>query len=187
MTSRRDRIFAWVGVVVAALSAIALSAAVVIQQIADRSSANQSAADAQAADQAAARCSSDSATETALPAPSVYKPSGTVTALKTTDLTIGSGAAAKQGDCLIVKYYGTLAANGKKFDENFTQTTGLAFILGEGQVIPGWDQGLAGMKVGGTRRLVIPASLAYGDQSPSADIPANSALVFVVKLLRIQQ
>jgi len=186
MTSRRDRIFAWVGVVVAGLSAVALSVAVVIQQVTDRTNAGQSAADTQAA-QAAAQCASDSQTETALSPPKAYKPSGAVTALQTTDLTIGSGAAAKQGDCLIVKYYGTLASDGKKFDENFTQPTGLAFTLGEGQVIPGWDQGLEGIKAGGTRRLVIPASLAYGDQSPSADIPANSALVFVVKLLRIQQ
>ena len=95
--------------------------------------------------------------------------------------------AAKVGDCLVVKYYGTLASNGTKFDEDFTDTTALAFTLGQGQVIPGWDQGLVGMKVGGTRRLAIPAAQAYGSQSPTAAIPANSDLVFVVKLLRIQK
>jgi FKBP-type peptidyl-prolyl cis-trans isomerase len=86
-----------------------------------------------------------------------------------------------------VKYYGTLASNGTKFDENFTDATAFAFKLGQGQVIEGWDKGMVGLKAGGTRRLVIPAAQAYGSQSPSAAIPANSDLVFVVKLLRIQK
>jgi FKBP-type peptidyl-prolyl cis-trans isomerase len=86
-----------------------------------------------------------------------------------------------------MKYYGTLATTGVKFDENYTEATAFAFTLGGGQVIEGWDKGLVGMKVGGTRRLVIPAAQAYGSQSPSAAIPANSDLVFEVKLLRIQK
>jgi FKBP-type peptidyl-prolyl cis-trans isomerase len=128
---------------------------------------------------------SDGQTEQALDAPDVYKPEGAVTDLQSTDLTQGSGAAAKSGDCLVVKYYGTLASDGTKFDENFTKTTGFAFTLGQGQVIAGWDQGVVGMKAGGTRRLVIPASLGYGANAQGS-IPANSDLVFVVKLLRIQ-
>jgi len=86
----------------------------------------------------------------------------------------------------VVKYYGTLAKDGKKFDENFTQPTAIQFTLGAGNVIPGWDEGLVGMKVGSVRRLAIPAAKAYGETSPSADIPANSDLVFVVKLLKIK-
>jgi len=85
-----------------------------------------------------------------------------------------------------MKYYGTLAADGTKFDENFTNATAFAFTLGQGQVIQGWDKGLVGMKAGGMRRLVIPAAQAYGDQAQGS-IPANSDLVFVVKLLRIQK
>jgi peptidylprolyl isomerase len=85
-----------------------------------------------------------------------------------------------------MKYYGTLATNGTKFDENFTDTTAFAFTLGQGQVIEGWDKGLVGMKAGGMRRLVIPAAEAYGSQAQGS-IPANSDLVFVVKLLRIQK
>ena len=118
-----------------------------------------------------------------LPTPEIYKPTGVVAKLIITDLVEGKGQAAKPGDCLNVKYYGTLAS-GKKFDDNFSDLVALQFPLGGGYVIPGWDQGLVGLKVGGTRRLVIPPSLAYGKKKVST-IPANSTLVFVVKLLKI--
>jgi peptidylprolyl isomerase len=121
-----------------------------------------------------------------LPVPDVYKAPGKVDQLQSTDLQVGTGQEAKAGDCLVMKYYGTLASTGDKFDENFTKPTAFKFKLGAGQVIQGWDQGLAGMKAGGTRRLVIPAAMAYGSQSPSAAIPANSDLVFVVKLEAIK-
>jgi peptidylprolyl isomerase len=122
-----------------------------------------------------------------LPLPEAYKPTGAVTQLQATDLQEGSGPAAKTGDCLIMKYYGTLASSGQMFDENYDKPEGFRFKLGQGQVIQGWDQGLVGIKAGGTRRLVIPAAMAYGSQSPSAAIPANSDLVFVVKLEKIKQ
>lgn len=127
----------------------------------------------------------DNNAEATSPAPEVYKPTGTITALQSTDLTVGTGPAAKAGDCLVVKYYGTLAKDGTKFDENYTSVQGFAFELGKGRVIPGWDQGLVGMQAGGERRLVIPATLGYGNQAVGT-IPANSDLVFTVKLLRIQ-
>ncbi|HVU59218.1 MAG TPA: FKBP-type peptidyl-prolyl cis-trans isomerase [Candidatus Saccharimonadales bacterium] len=184
MSTRRDRVFAWMGVVVAVASALALSGAVIIQQIISDHAA-RSTADASNASQTST-CTDNSQTEPTLAAPDSYKPAGAVTSLQRTDLTAGNGAAAKAGDCLVVKYYGTLASDGTMFDENFTKTTAFAFTLGAGQVIQGWDQGLVGLKVGGVRRLVIPAALGYGSQSPSAAIPANSDLVFVVKLLRIQ-
>lgn len=183
MASRGERIFAWVGVGVAVVSAVALTVAVVLQQVVANQNQSQNAANTNTLN---AQSCADNNTETALPAPDVYKPDGTVTALQTTDLVAGTGAAVKSGDCLVVKYYGTLASNGTMFDENFTKPTGFAFTVGQGQVIQGWDQGLIGMRAGGTRRLVIPAALAYGGQSPSSAIPANSDLVFVVKLLRIQ-
>jgi peptidylprolyl isomerase len=121
-----------------------------------------------------------------LPAPEVYKPEGKVSDLQSTDLQEGAGTAAKSGDCLVMKYYGTLASNGTKFDENFTTDQGFKFQLGGGQVIKGWDEGLVGIKPGGTRRLVIPANKAYGAQA-AGSIPANSDLVFVVKLESIKQ
>jgi len=133
-----------------------------------------------------------------LPAPEIFKPDGAVSQLSTTDLEAGSGAEAKAGSCITVKYYGTLAASGQSFDEDFTKPSALKLQLGVGQVIPGWDQGVVGMKAGGLRRLVIPFNLAYGPRgackSYKADqktcdvyaIPPNSDLIFVVKLLSIQ-
>jgi peptidylprolyl isomerase len=117
--------------------------------------------------------------------PKAYKPSGEVKTLQTTDLEPGNGQAVKAGDCLTVKYEGTLA-NGKEFDGNFDKPLALEFKVGQGQVIPGWDQGLIGMKVGGTRRLVVPPQLGYGSRSQSS-IPANSTLFFVVKVITIEQ
>lgn len=117
--------------------------------------------------------------------PETYKPAGDVTKLETTDLQEGSGKVVKPGDCLTVKYYGTLASDGTKFEEDFTVGDGIKFQVGVGQIIPGWDQGLVGMKTGGIRRLVIPSDLAYGSQA-QGPIPANSDLVFVVYLASIE-
>jgi peptidylprolyl isomerase len=184
MTSRRDRIFAWVGAIVAALSAVALSAAVVIEQIVT-GRANKQQTEQQ---NKLAACQQDTKAEPILPVPEIYKPATKITELEKVDLVPGTGAAVKPGDCLVVKYYGTLAATGEKFDENFTTSQGFEFVIGQNppRVIQGWDQGLRGMKVGGTRRLAIPSQLAYGNQN-SGSIPPNSDLVFIVKLLRIQQ
>jgi len=178
MARMRERVFAGFGAFLFLASACALTIFVIFQS-GSGDSANQTNNSQQQA------CA-DNQGEQALPAPDVYKPTEPVTSLQSTDLQAGSGPAAKAGDCLVVKYYGTLASNGTKFDEDFTDTTGFAFTLGQGQVIPGWDTGMVGMKVGGTRRLVIPAAQAYGDQAQGS-IPANSDLVFVVKLLRIQK
>lgn len=177
MARLRERVFAGFGALLFLGSACALTIYVIIQ-----SNSSSNASSNQTAQQACA----DTSTEAALTAPTSYVPASPVASLQVTDLSVGTGAAAKSGDCLIVKYYGTLASSGKEFDQDYTDTSGFAFTLGKGEVISGWDQGLVGMKVGGTRRLVIPAALAYGSQSPSAAIPANSDLVFVVKLLRIQ-
>lgn len=172
----RERVFAWVGILVVIVSALALSAAAIIQQIVSDRTASQ---------QPPALTCTDSNTEPTYAVPDAYIPSGPVTDLQSTDITVGTGATAKAGDCLVVKYYGTLASDGTKFDENYTTPNGFAFTLGQGQVIQGWDKGLVGMKVGGERRLVIPADQAYGDQA-SGSIPANSTLVFDVRLLHIQ-
>jgi FKBP-type peptidyl-prolyl cis-trans isomerase len=182
MAQMRERIFAGFGALLFLGSACALTVFVLLQP----SSSSDVASNAQKAAQSASQKCTDNKTEPTLPVPDIYKASGKVTALQKTDLTVGTGPAAKNGDCLVVKYYGTLASNGTKFDEDFTDTTALAFVLGSGQVITGWDQGVVGMKAGGVRRLVIPAAQAYGSQAVGS-IPANSDLVFVVKLLRIQK
>ncbi len=108
----------------------------------------------------------------------------TESGLKYKDLTEGEGATAKKGDAVEVHYTGKLASNGKQFDSSVGKKP-FAFTLGAGNVIKGWDEGVAGMKVGGKRKLVVPAKLAYGGRAKGTDIPPNSDLVFEVELLRI--
>lgn len=104
--------------------------------------------------------------------------------LQTIDITVGSGAEAKNGSKIQVHYNGTLE-NGTKFDSSYDRGLPFEFVLGSGSVIKGWDLGVLGMKVGGKRKLVIPADLAYGAQSPSPLIPANATLIFEVELLEV--
>ena len=105
--------------------------------------------------------------------------------LKITDVKIGKGAVAKEGKKVSVFYTGTLT-NGTKFDSTKDRNTPFSFVLGSGMVIAGWDQGVKGMKEGGTRKLVIPASLAYGSRSVGGVIPPNSTLLFEIELLKVE-
>lgn len=113
--------------------------------------------------------------------------SSAVTALKVTDTTVGTGAAVANGNTVSVNYTGWLydvaAPNfeGTQFDKS--GATPFSFVLGAGQVIAGFDQGLVGMKVGGTRTLIIPSALAYGTAGSGTTIPPDSALVFSVTLV----
>lgn len=112
-----------------------------------------------------------------------------ITQLQIKDVVVGTGAVAAAGDTVTVKYVGQLT-NGTVFDAsaNHKETAqGFTFPLGAGQVIKGWDQGVAGMKEGGKRVLLIPASLAYGERAVGNIIPANSALIFEVELLKVQK
>lgn len=112
-------------------------------------------------------------------------PTEPVTELMMRDDVVGTGSVAASGDSVTVQYVGMLT-DGTVFDASKNHgTTGFTFNLGAGQVIKGWDQGVAGMKEGGKRTLIIPASLAYGSQSPSPAIPANSTLVFEVELVKV--
>jgi FKBP-type peptidyl-prolyl cis-trans isomerase FkpA len=99
-------------------------------------------------------------------------------------LTPGTGAMAKAGDRVSVHYVGTLT-DGTKFDSSRDRDQPFQFTLGQGQVIKGWDEGVAGMKVGEKRKLTIPPPMAYGAQGRPPKIPANSTLVFEVELLSI--
>lgn len=108
-----------------------------------------------------------------------------ITQLMVKDEIVGTGAAAAAGDTITVNYVGALT-NGTVFDASAKHgSDGFTFTLGVGQVIKGWDQGIVGMKVGGKRMLAIPADLAYGSQAVGDVIPANSALIFEVELLKV--
>jgi FKBP-type peptidyl-prolyl cis-trans isomerase len=107
----------------------------------------------------------------------------TASGLQYRDEAAGSGPAAKAGDNVQVHYTGTLE-NGKKFDSSRDRGQPFEFPLGAGRVIRGWDEGVAGMQVGGKRKLVIPAELGYGSRA-MGPIPANSVLHFDVELLGI--
>ena len=102
-----------------------------------------------------------------------------------TDTILGSGAEAKAGDTVTVHYVGALP-DGTVFDASTNRGQPFSFQLGAGQVIRGWDEGVAGMKVGGKRRLVIPPDMAYGAQAVGGVIPANETLLFEVELLGVQ-
>ena len=101
------------------------------------------------------------------------------------DLRPGTGAEARAGNSVTVHYVGTLT-DGTKFDSSRDRGRGFAFKLGAGQVIKGWDQGVAGMKVGQLRKLTIPPELAYGARGFPPVIPPNSTLVFEVELLEVK-
>jgi FKBP-type peptidyl-prolyl cis-trans isomerase len=107
-----------------------------------------------------------------------------VTELKIEDLVVGTGTEAVAGEKLSMHYIGTLL-DGAKFDSSRDRGTPFEFTLGVGQVIKGWDQGVAGMKVGGKRKLTIPSTLAYGAGAVGS-IPPNSTLVFEVELLAVK-
>ena len=101
------------------------------------------------------------------------------------DETIGKGALPKTGDTVTVHYVGTLE-NGKKFDSSIDRGQPFSFQIGVGQVIKGWDEGVATMHVGGRRKLIIPASLAYGATGAGGVIPPNATLLFDVQLLGLK-
>jgi peptidylprolyl isomerase len=119
--------------------------------------------------------------------PSIPQPSGSPPAqLQKEDIVKGKGRAARAGDMVSVQYVGNSWSTGKQFDASWDRGgEPFTFPLGAGQVIPGWDRGVAGMRKGGRRLLIIPPDLAYGAQSPSPDIAPNETLVFVVDLKKI--
>ena len=115
----------------------------------------------------------------------VVLPAGT----RATDTVIGKGAEAMPGQMVAVHYTGWLwqdGAKGKKFDSSRDRGEPFVFPLGAGQVIQGWDEGVAGMKVGGKRTLIVPPAAGYGEMGAGGDIPPNATLLFEVELLGVQ-
>jgi peptidylprolyl isomerase len=119
--------------------------------------------------------------------PEVKVPEGPPpTTLVSTDLTVGTGAEAVKDKTVSVQYVGVACSTGKQFDASWDNGKPFEFKLGTGAVIPGWDQGVAGMKVGGRRQLVIPAELAYGAQGSPPAIAPDEPLIFVIDLLEVK-
>ena len=108
------------------------------------------------------------------------------TELDISDITTGDGAEATSGSTVSVHYVGVAHSTGEEFDASYNRGDPLQFRLGVGQVIPGWDTGVQGMRVGGRRRLVIPPQLAYGDRGAGGVIKPGETLIFVVDLLEVR-
>ena len=133
-------------------------------------------------DTAAETTAEDTSTDTNKK-PKIEVPEGEPPAgLQIEDLKVGDGTTAKAGDTVTVDYVGVAYSTGEEFDSSWSSGQPFTFPLGQGQVIPGWDQGVAGMKIGGRRKLVIPPDLAYGEQGSPPAIGPNETLIFVVDL-----
>lgn len=119
--------------------------------------------------------------------PEIDPPEGPApTELQIVDQVVGEGAEAKAGDVVDVHYVGVAYSTGEEFDSSYRRGEPLAFQLGVGQVIQGWDQGVQGMKVGGRRKLVIPPDLAYGDRGAGGVIKPGETLIFVCDLVNVR-
>jgi len=123
----------------------------------------------------------------ATPPPVTAAPVKLPDGLQYIDIKTGTGPAAQTGSAVSVQYTGWLQSNGKKFDSSYDHGgQPFSVTLGQGQVIPGWEEGLVGIQAGGTRRLIIPAALGYGAAGSPPAIPANAVLIFDVTAVSIQ-
>lgn len=119
--------------------------------------------------------------------PEIDPPEGDApTQLQVTDLVHGEGAAAQNGTTVSCHYVGVAFSTGEEFDASWNRGQPLSWPLGSGAVIPGWEQGVVGMRVGGRRRLVIPPHLAYGDRGAQGVINPGETLIFVVDLVDVR-
>ncbi len=128
--------------------------------------------------------SSASTASVAVPTLPAEPTSFPITKLTTVDMQIGTGTSAASGNTITVNYTG-MFTDGKIFDTS-TRKQPLTVLIGTGQVIPGWDQGILGMRVGGKRRLIIPSPLAYGEKGAGRVIPPNATLIFDIELLNVK-
>jgi FKBP-type peptidyl-prolyl cis-trans isomerase FkpA len=195
MARKRDRAFALFGAGLFLLTSSALTIAVVYSIIQQHQQTAATAKAEAAAIAASKKSSNTSTTKSETPVKSTTKLAGTklanfvpttsVPQLQVTDLVPGTGATVKASDTVTVDYTGAVAATGIIFQSSLDTGQPVSFPLNG--VIAGWTQGIPGMKVGGTRRLLIPAALAYGANPPSGSgIPANANLVFDVTLHAIK-
>ncbi len=170
------------------LAALSLAAAGCGEEPADEARSGSGGAE-ETSEEPAPEQASGPAAETSGPAgekPTITIPDGAEppAELQIEDISAGDGAVAKAGDQLTVNYVGVSFSSGEEFDTSFGREP-FPFQLGGGMVIPGWDQGLEGMKVGGRRQLTIPPDLAYGPQGQPPVIAPNETLVFAIDLVSI--
>lgn len=172
---------------------LALAASVAVVLVSATGCSSTPASSTSQSQQTASSSQQSAATEASAPAETTTQAAATPPAestatstdkLKIVDTKVGKGTAAKKGDQVTVNYTGWLT-DGTKFDSSVDRNQPFTFNLGGGQVIPGWDQGVVGMKVGGVRKLTIPPALGYGAQGAGGVIPPNATLVFEVTLLKI--
>jgi len=191
-TTRRDRIFTGFFALLFLITACGLTIAVIISNSSGNDTSTPSAATqlegakAQAALAQAKQLSGDSSSTMKLQGTQLkdFTPVKNIGSLQTDDLVKGDGQTVQPGDTVTVEYTGAVAATGTIFQSSLDSGQPATFPLGN--VIPGWTQGIPGMKVGGTRRLLIPANLAYGANPPAGSgIPKDADLVFNVTLLGI--
>jgi peptidylprolyl isomerase len=182
MASKRDRIFAGFGALLFLVTASALSIAVIISAVQSHKSSKASDGAASSQTSTAAKAStSTSTTKLAGTKLENYTPVASVPKLEAQDTVVGTGATVQPGATVTVDYTGAVAATGVIFQSSLDTGKPVTFPLS--QVITGWTDGVPGMKVGGTRRLLIPAAEAYGANPPSGSgIPANADLVFDITL-----
>ena len=172
---------------VPALVALCLAAAGCSEEETNKAEEEAATEESAAAPEQTATEESAPATANARPKPKVAKPTGTPPKkLVSEDLIEGKGTPAKAGDQITVNYVGVSFKSGKEFDSSFRTGQPFQLDLGAGMVIPGWDRGIVGMKVGGRRKLTIPPELAYGPEGSPPVIGPNETLVFVVDLLSKQ-
>ena len=177
MTKKRDRLFALFGALLFLVTASALSIAVIWNAVSSHNSTNSNQSSTTASS------SSKKLEGTTL---QNFTPLSSIPVLKTQDLVAGTGDTVKAGDTVTVDYTGAVAATGIIFQSSLDSGQPISFSLNG--VIQGWTDGIPGMKVGGTRRLLIPAAEAYGANPPAGSgIPANADLVFDVTLHKIGQ
>jgi peptidylprolyl isomerase len=158
-------------------------AALLVAGCGDDDSSNDSSGSTESAVAEAPESSGDASSRSK---PMVKAPSGAPPKkLEEKELIEGTGAEAKSGDKVTVDYVGVNYKNGKEFDASWNRGEPFPFTLGGSEVIPGWEQGVEGMKVGGRRELIIPPELAYGETGAPPAIPPNETLIFVIDLLDV--
>ncbi|MEO6761064.1 MAG: FKBP-type peptidyl-prolyl cis-trans isomerase [Candidatus Saccharimonadales bacterium] len=177
MSLKRDRIFAGFGAVLFLVSAVALTAAVIFQNVESPSTTPATPAASQTPDPTKTDTPKLAGTEL-----KGFTPVSSIPKLKTIDTQVGTGQVVKPSDTVTVIYTGAIASTGKIFESSLDSTKTDTFPLSS--VIKGWSEGIPGMKVGGSRQIMIPSALAYG-AAGKGEIPPNADLVFDVTLISI--